>query len=306
MRVVTFNVQNLRLLSGRGPRHLHGARDRDMSEDITLDADDRHLTAELLRAADADVIVLQEVYDLETLEHFHHHFLVAAGLAPYPERICLPGNDGRGFDVAVLSRRRVQEQRGHAALTLHDLEIPAPDIVDPLSPVFRRDCLMVRIGWLTLFVGHFKSPYPDPVSAWRRRRLEALATRRLIERYFEVPEAGLWLVLGDLNEPADAAGMEASAIAPLREGFSVDLMGRVPAPDRWTYFDPDTGIYHCPDAMLASPALARAFPQAVPRILRAGLGYEAARFEGPHFDRVGYHRPHASDHAAVAIDFPEP
>jgi hypothetical protein len=38
--------------------------------------------------------------------------------------------------------------------------------------------------------------------------------------------------------------------------------------------------------------------------LRAGLGHEAARHEGPRLEGTGWHRPHASDHAALVVEFP--
>jgi len=36
--------------------------------------------------------------------------------------------------------------------------------------------------------------------------------------------------------------------------------------------------------------------------VREGLGRESARYRGPRLAGVGTHRPHASDHAALAID----
>ncbi|KFE36240.1 endonuclease/exonuclease/phosphatase family protein [Thioclava atlantica] len=306
MRLASFNMQNLRLLENGGAARLHGAWDSDDLEDEGppgLDRTDRRLAAELLAEIDADVVALQEVFDLPTLEAFHDDYLLATGTRPYPERHCLPGNDGRGLDVALLSRRPVVRVQSHASLTPGALGIEMPEGVDPEMPVFRRDCLLVQVGALTLFLCHFKSPYPDPDAAWRTRSLEALAARRLIERIFADPAEELWLIVGDLNEPTTEEGAP-RAIAPLEGGFSADLMARIPRPDRWSYFDPHSGLYHCPDALLASPALARHYPEAVPRILRKGLGTEAARFRGERLPGVGDHRPHASDHAAVVIDLP--
>lgn len=304
MRLATLNVQNLRLLETGGSSQLHGAWDSDDPENSALDMIDRRLTAELLNEIDADVVALQEVFDLATLDHFHRNYLLPTGARPYGERICIPGNDGRGLDVALLSRRNLDATRSHAALTLADVNIDAPQDVDPDLPVFRRDCLMVTIGQLTLFVCHFKSPYPDSAAAWTTRRLEALATRRLVERYFEKPEEGLWLILGDLNEPDVSDGSRQRAIAPLEMGFTIDLMKRLPARDRWTYHDPHSGLYHCPDKILASPKLANQWPSAEPVVVRKGLGCETLRFRGPRLSGVGRHRPHASDHAAVTIEFP--
>ena len=303
MRIATLNAQNLRLLNTGGTEHLHGAWDSDDPEPEALDPIDRQLTAKLLHEVDADVVALQEVFDLATLDYFHDTFLLPTGLQPYRHRICLPGNDGRGLDVALLSRRPVDRVQSHAALTPAQLDLALPAGVDPDFPVFRRDCLMVTIGALTLFVCHFKSDYPDPELAWTTRHLEALATRRIIEARFEAPKEALWLVIGDLNEPGAVCAGGRRAIGPLEEGFSVDLMQRLNEADRWTYYDWHSGLYHCPDALLASPELARLWPEAKPVVIRKGLGIEASRRGGARFPEVGEHRPHASDHAAVSIDF---
>lgn len=304
MRIATLNAQNLRLQRISGQKKLHGAWDADAPEDTRFDPIDRRLTAELLVGLDADVVALQEVFDLETLDYFHREYIQPTGAAPYEHRICLPGNDGRGLDVAMMSRRPVSTVQSNAAVTLADLDIAPPDGMDPERPIFRRDCLMVTVGPLICIVCHFKSPHPDADRAWNIRRMEAAATRRLVERRFRDPQSDLWLILGDLNEPRPAKPTAERAISPLESGFAVDLMMRIPETDRWTYFDPHSGLYHCPDAMLASPALAETYPASVPEIVRCGLGGEASRFTGGRLRRVGEHRPHASDHAAVVIDFP--
>jgi endonuclease/exonuclease/phosphatase family metal-dependent hydrolase len=303
MRVATLNVQNLRLQSIDGCNHLHGAWDSDDPEEESLDPIDRRLTAELLTTIDADVVALQEVFDLATLEYFHENYLLPAGATAYPHIICIPGNDGRGLDVALLSRRPIDVIRSHASLTPTEMGIDPPPGVDPDFPVFRRDCLMVTIGSLALFVCHFKSTYPDAIAAWTTRRLEALAVRWLIERLFHYPAKNLWLILGDLNEPNAPIAGRPRAVAPLETDFSVDLMQRLPEKERWTYFDPHSGLYHCPDALLASPALAGKWPNAKPAVVRSGLGEETSRFQGSRLAGVGKHRPHASDHAAIVIDF---
>lgn len=306
VRVATLNVQNLRLQKDGADARLHGAWDTDAPEDTGLDRIDRRLTAELLADIDADVVALQEVFDLASLDHFHDAFLLGTGTRPYPHRICLPGNDGRGLDVALLSRVALSDVQSHATLRPSDLKLEAPEGVSADLPIFRRDCLMATVGAVTLVVCHFKSPYPEEDRSWNIRRLEALATRRLIERRFEAPERSLWIILGDLNEPDGKTLGSNRAIAPLEQGFSVNLVQRMPAAERWTYFDPHSRQYHCPDLMLASPAMAETFGSSIPFVVRKGLGREAARFRGSRLDEVGEHRPHASDHAALVIDFPEP
>ena len=130
-----------------------------------------------------------------------------------------------------------------------------------------------------------------------------MAVRRLIERRFHDDRDALWLVLGDLNEP-DAGARQEPAIAPLTQSFAVDLAERIPEAERWTYCDRASQHYSRPDALLASPGLAAAWPDARPAALRSGLPYEVVRYRGPRLPDVGRHRPRASDHAALVIEFP--
>ncbi len=306
MRIASFNVQNLRLRRKAGRSRLDGARDGDVPEDSTpqaaaLDLADRRLTSAILAQADADVVCLQEVFDPETLDFFHDHLLRHAGLRPYPHRVCLPGNDGGGRDLAVLSRLPLADVRSHARLLPADLGLVPPRGIRPEIPVFRRDCLAFSVAGLRLFHCHFKAPWPDADRAWPVRRMEALAVRRLVEAHLERDPAALWLILGDLNEPVATAGTE-PAIAPLLPPFSVDLLARMPRAERWTFYDAQGGQYARPDALLAAPELARGWPDAVPRALRAGLDRDAGRTQEQRLTDVGAHRPHASDHAALTLD----
>lgn len=298
MRIATFNLQNMRL---RG-LHLDGARDTDIPDDQgpdarALDHADRLLSAQVIRDTRADVIALQEVFDQPTLDHFHDHYLAPLG-AIYPHRLCLPGNDGRGLDVAVLSRRPLLAPHSHAQDTPASLGL---DLPDPDRPVFRRDVLRVGVGALTLYLCHLKAPYPETARTWAIRHAEVQALRHILTRDHPDPNA-LWLVLGDLNEPVRSPTRPRS-IAPL-EQIATDLLGRLPPARRWSWHNPQTDLYGHPDAMLASPALARRFPHAIPQILRQGMGLETHRNPGPHLPQVGHHRPHASDHAAVVIQLP--
>ncbi len=307
MRIATFNVQNLRLRHPAEGARLDGARDRDVPEDEgpeaeALDPIDRQLTATVIRDLNADVLVLQEVFDAETLDHFHDRCLLPSGVGAYPHRICLPGNDGRGLDVAVMSRLPIGGVASHAGLTPSDVGLEPPEGFGD-QPVFRRDCLLVEVGPLSILACHFKAPWPDEDAAWPVRRLEAEAVRRIVEARFDgVPEA-LWLIAGDLNDP-DPAGAAGRAIAPLEEPFAVDLSRRMAPDERWTFHDPDTGRRSLPDALLASPRLAEAWPGAVPWVVREGLSRDAGRGAGRRLPEVGEHRPHASDHAALAVEFP--
>ena len=306
MRIATFNVQNLRLRRTAGRARFDGARDYDVPEDstpeaISLDLADRRLTSAILAQADADVVCLQEVFDRATLDFFHDHLMRHAGAKPYPHRVCLPGNDGGGRDLAVLSRLPLHDVCSHANLTPADISLTLLPGMRPDVPIFRRDCLYFRVGDLNLFHCHFKAPWPDIARAWPIRRMEALAVRKLVEARFKNDPSALWMILGDLNEPAEPES-EDPAVAPLLPPFSIDLLARMPENERWTFYNAQDGLYARPDALLASPALAQRWPGAIPQALRAGLDRDAFRAQEPRLPDVGAHRPHASDHAAIILD----
>ncbi|WAT18928.1 endonuclease/exonuclease/phosphatase family protein [Aurantiacibacter sp. MUD11] len=309
MRIATFNVQRLRLRQHGDTARFDGANDGDnprraATETPALDRMDRELTAAVIRQLDADVIALQEVFDQRTLDRFHEDFLQDAGVEPWPHRVCLPGNDGRGFDVALMSRLPLSDVRSHADVTCADLGLEPLAGHGPDERIFRRDCLRARVGPLTFYVCHFKAPYPDKDRSYFLRRREAEAVRMLVERDMAGRDDALWLIAGDLNEPLEVHDNGEPAIAPLlAPGFAVDLVHRIPDSERWSFRDPASGTYSHPDALLASPALAATFPDAVPTLLRGGMELDVTRYSGPHLAGVGQTRPHASDHAALAVDF---
>ena len=289
MRIATFNLQNLRLRVKDGQARLDGAVDADVPDeppDPAMDRADRMRTARVIAEARADVVALQEVFDQRTLDHFHDAFLLPAEAPDYPFRYCFPGNDGRGLDVAALSRLRPLRVESHAALTGADLgltDIP-PDLRD--RPLFRRDCLELGFDGVTIFNCHFKAPYPDAQKARVVRDAEACGVRALIERRFADPSRAAWIVLGDFNEPGRDAG-NLSALS----GFAVDLMTRLPDRQGWTFEMPGTHLLSRPDRIFVSPHLAARYPETAPSVVRSGM------------DGAGI-RPHASDHALVFADFP--
>jgi endonuclease/exonuclease/phosphatase family metal-dependent hydrolase len=302
MRLATFNAQNLRLRRRDGVEHLDGARDRDSPGESGpvaegLDGVDRALSARLIAAADADVLALQEVFDLATLDHLCERWLAPLAVA-YPERRFLGGNDGHRRNLGVLARVPLDEVHSHAALSFAEVGATPPPGVPASARVFRRDCLAVRVGSLWLFVCHLKAALPGDEVSRVVRRAEALAVRRVIEGHLPDAEAADWIALGDFN--AHRPDSEAD-LAALIDGFAIDLSARIPAGERWTYHQPGPDLYSCPDRLLASPALA-ARVRTVPVTLWQGMSREASRYTGPRFDEVGVRRPRASDHALVYLD----
>jgi endonuclease/exonuclease/phosphatase family metal-dependent hydrolase len=307
MRVATFNLQNMRLRTREGRPVLDGAVDQDQSNvqrSVALSLADRKQTAKVINAAQADVVALQEVFDAPALDFFHDHFLLQTGSPAYPFRYCLPGNDGRGLNVATLCRRQPIDVKSHANLTGADLDLS--DLPHDLRDhrLFRRDCLELDFASVTLFVCHFKAPYPDAEKAHFVREAEARAVRKIIEMRFTRPESERWIIVGDLNEPGAGSEPAQSALTALKQGFSFDLLDRLAPGTDWTYEVPDTHQHSRPDRILVSPRLAQEYPNVRPEIIRTGMnGSSRDRRHGS--SRGEPKNPcHASDHALVYADFP--
>src|SRR5690606_41042514 len=92
------------------------------------------------------------------------------------------------------------------------------------------------------------------------------------------------------------------------DGFSVNVVERRPEIDRWTlYHTRGPAERHlCQlDYILLSPSLASSNPTAIPDIVRNGQPMRTPFPPGqevPHFPRVGWDRPKASDHCPVVVE----
>ena len=307
MRVATFNLQNMRLRLREGRPVLDGAFDQDQSNvqrSVALSLADREKTAKVIHAAQADIVALQEVFDTAALDFFHDNFLLKTGLSAYPFRYCIPGNDGRGLNVAALCRSQPINVKSHANLTGADLDLS--DLPPELREhrLFRRDCLELDFAGVTLFVCHFKAPYPDAEKAYIIREAEARAVRKIVEMRFDDPRHERWMIVGDLNEPGLGDELSRSALAPLKQGFSFDLLDRLAPGNDWTYEVPGTHLHSRPDRILVSPRLAQEYPNVRPEIIRTGMtGPSRTRRHGAFGDEPNT-ACHASDHALVYADFP--
>ena len=308
MRIATFNLQNLRLRRRKGQRVLDGAVDQDFDNRpraIEQDIADREMTAKVIADAQADIAALQEVFDSKTLDFFYENFLLRAGSLSYPARFCLPGNDGRGLDVAVLSNTKPVSVKSHAHLTGTDFGLT--DLPEDLrgNRLLRRDCLQLDFETFTLFVCHFKAPYPDTTKAQIVREAEARAVRKIFENRFSKPEDARWMILGDFNEPSWGRHSISSALAPLKKGFSEDLLDRLARGTDWTFEVPDTHVHSRPDRIFLSPRLAREYPDVVPQIVRTGMTRFLSEPGSSTSRDAQQNQSHASDHALVYADFPD-
>lgn len=328
IRVATFNVENLlqrfdfyrygRLVTER-PLELLGVTDEEenirlrKSLHVSLTDDSRQMTAQAIRDTKADIICLQEVDNRNVLDDFHESYLKKSTGVNYGWRRVLEGNDRRGIDVAVMSKQRISVT-SHKDITFDDFDLFNDELEDyGLSPgdaIFRRDCLEVNLTVegvpLSLFVCHFKSMSGGRERTRPVREAEAKAVRRIIEdKYGDEVASANWLILGDLNDYTHEIDGTAvvNSLDPLFEGgFAVNLLHNVEASERWTHYYPRGQSFHQIDYILASPLISQNNPDAVPEIIRTGQPYRVPGLEAlQRYPRVGFDRPKASDHCAVAV-----
>ena len=292
LRIATFNAENLMHrfdFSGfrnelRRDRALKVLKVDDKEHYEALEQarvvshtdDAMQLTALAIADTRADIVCLQEVENLEALKAFEYGYLFKMVGRGYRNKYLIEGNDGRGIDVAVMTRDETATgekiefvgMESHAHLTFNDVGIHNSALaelgLEPNERVFKRDCLELdfKIGGrrFSLFVVHFKSMSSarDGIDGrtWTMpiREAEARTVRWIIEQKFGADGTAnkRWMICGDLNDYLSRivvagdrqrgyqftyAEENRSGFDPLLENkFSVDLGLRVPDLERWTLY----------------------------------------------------------------------
>jgi len=233
---------------------------------IAHEDDARQMTALAIADCHADILCLQEVENLETLEAFEKNYLYPMTGLSYPQKVWIEGNDSRGIDVALMARAttangekiQITKVKSHRKRSFKELGVHNKQLAkmgyEPDEKVFRRDCLEVNLRIdgkpSTLFICHFKSmgtsrngldgrEYTMPV-----RLAEAQGVRNIIEHKFGADRAPKmrWMICGDLNDYTERlvvggnrrsgykfkmVSEEQSGAHPLlKDGFSIDLLKR--------------------------------------------------------------------------------
>jgi endonuclease/exonuclease/phosphatase family metal-dependent hydrolase len=249
---------------------------------------ERLITAQAILAADADVICLQEVENMDALKSFASNFLKGER---YTYRMLIDGNDPRLIDVAVLSRFPIKQCVTHQTRRKGG------------SLVFSRDCLEVVLDIkgkpFSVFVNHFKSMLTGKAETEARRLTQAQEVLKILkERFGDDPGKSDWAVLGDLNDFQPSKAINELQNSP----WMKDVSQRIADPEeRWTHFWADKKDYKQIDYIFLSKAMADRNPKAIPFMIRNGLCQKATRYTGPRFEGIGKERPHASDHCPVVI-----
>ncbi|TCU10448.1 endonuclease/exonuclease/phosphatase family protein [Rhizobium sullae] len=238
--------------------------------------DTRQMTALAIADADADILCLQEIDNIEALQAFEYGYLFRMVGTGYRQKYLVKGNDSRGIDVAVLMREEthdgqkieLNEIKSHAMLTYRDLDLFNDQLaltnrID--DKIFKRDCLELDlvIGGvpLSLYVVHFKSmdgPRTNGVSSRQAtmpvRRAEALAVRRIIEDRFGAGHTANknFVICGDMNDYQERVNVigvrrsgyrfehkdEAESALDVfsHDGFAENAVRRRDPLDRWTLY----------------------------------------------------------------------
>lgn len=292
LRLATFNAENLmRRFDFSGYRNElrrdramqmfdigdeEAYRDLERARVMALSDDAMQLTALAIADTRADIICLQEVENLDVLHAFEYGYLFKMVGSGFRHKYLAEGNDGRGIDVAVMTRSETADgqeiefvgMQSHAHRTFGEFGLLSDELreqgEEAHQRLFRRDCLEIDflIGGepLSLFVVHFKSMgesrngIPGRDYTMALRRAEAQAVRMIVEEKFGTGNTAgkRWLVCGDLNDYQRRIVVDGDRHAgysfrnveeeicgfdPLVDGgFSVDLSERLPLDERWTLY----------------------------------------------------------------------
>lgn len=174
----------------------------------------RNVIARRIKEMDVDVLAVQEVEDIDTLNRFAREELKGM----YPYRVLLEGNDPRLIDVGVLSKLPI----GAVTSWRHAVH-PG----DHNTLVFGRDLLEVEIlnstrsrRLFTLYNNHLKSHFvphdQDPVEGKRlaneRRQRQAETVAQIVEARMR-PNSS-YVITGDMNDPPNSKWLRPLVKAP--------------------------------------------------------------------------------------------
>ncbi len=162
----------------------------------------------MIDQVDADVLILQEVGSLASLELLNERLS-----SPYAHLACPPGNSDRSIHVAVMSRE-AHHTTSHADRVLTNDEgepliAPLAEGGDLVPMGLKRDLLQIDVHGLTLFGIHLKSKTnPD----WQTVAADVVRTAecRLIAdiiRDWSAANDKPGVLLGDFNEVASGSSL---------------------------------------------------------------------------------------------------
>jgi endonuclease/exonuclease/phosphatase family metal-dependent hydrolase len=171
-------------------------------------------TAQVIRDLDPDVLGVVECESRTALLQFSNVLLPAVGATPFEGAMLIDGNDERGIDVGLMTRRGYQ---------LNWMKSHVDDKDEgSRQHIFSRDCPEYGVYTPTgqtvwVLVNHFKSKgYGTQDGSDRKRRSQAAQVARIVAR-LEAEQAPLIAVIGDLNDTPDSAPLAPLMACGLRD-----------------------------------------------------------------------------------------
>lgn len=250
-------------------------------------------TGRVIRDVDADVFCLVEVEDRIALNRFNGTVIPKVDGKVYDHVMLIDGNDDRGIDVGIMTRKPfdIQSIASHV------------DDSDEKGIIFSRDCPEYKIttpsgNTLLVLVNHFKSKgYGSQKDNNDKRERQAIRVRKIVDDHLNQGIKFI-AVVGDLNDTPDS-----NPLIPLLQNGSrlVDIMDH-------NKFKKDgrLGTYgngsesQKIDYILMSPELANKVEEG--GIERHGVwgGIHGTLF--PHYPEIKEQKDAASDHAALWVE----
>jgi endonuclease/exonuclease/phosphatase family metal-dependent hydrolase len=237
-------------------------------------------TGRVIKELNADIVCIVEVEDRQLLGHFNRQVLTGKR---FTNHMVVDGNDDRGIDVGILSRKPLKSIRTH----VNDR--------DDDGPIFSRDCAEYEIRLddgrsLWVLCNHFKSKgFGTPQVNDARRARQAFRVAGILAEQFDLRK-DLVVIAGDLNDtPASAPLSALLSMADLH-----NVVDTLPADGRFTHvFRNDRNQI---DYLLVSTPLRDALRSVT--IERRGM------FSFPdRFSSIIKMSDEASDHAGVVAEF---
>ncbi len=230
--------------------------------------------ARAIKAIDADVIALQEVENAYVLQAMCDEFLPTSG---YNYVATLPGNDGRGINLGVISKLPITEMHSYRFQTFSHPERPNERYH------FSRDVLRVDLETggepVSLFVVHLKSNRSSPgdENSSFKRTAEAMQVKKIVREAVAKNPEMLAVVLGDFNsnyetrpeQPRPWPAME-HLLAPESDGSQLLTDVHATLGDEQRVTIPGDGRYPPAtfDYILATPAMAEAWVKGSSKVLQ--------------------------------------
>ena len=231
IRVASYNVLNLYDAIDDPGKRDEGTRPKP-EEEIQAVAD-------VLRAADADLVALQEVEKAETLEHLRGNYLKDL----YPHSALIEGNDSRGSDVALLSKYPLKDVTSHRE---HVFKNPSTgEDMKFRRDLLRADVVVPNAPPVRVYAVHFKSKFGGE-EADRVRMAEASEVAKLVRDQSAGFPGSNVIVMGDANDTPESTTGQAlldtqggwglkDAMATVGKSDHASFSPRKDQGDKWGY-----------------------------------------------------------------------